>query len=78
MRPEHLEVGPQRNGSIQARIDFSEYLGNTRYLYCITPGGETLVAEQRTGAEVDPGETIWLSCDPDHLRLFAKSGQRLR
>ena len=78
VRPEHLEVGPKREGGIEARVDFSEYLGNTRYLYCITPSGETLVAEQRSGADVDAGETIWLSCDPDNLRLFAKSGQRLR
>ena len=73
-----LEAGLRREASIGARIDFSQYLGNTHYLYCITPSEETLVAEQRRGAAISPGETIWLSCDLANLRLFAKSGDRFR
>jgi lactose/L-arabinose transport system ATP-binding protein len=78
IRPEHLEPGPQRPDSIEARVDFSEYLGNTRFLYCVTPGGETLVVEQRSGPDLETGETVWLSCAPANLRLFTKSGERLR
>ncbi len=59
-------------------VDFSEYLGNTRYLYCVTPKGETLVVEQRDGADFSAGQTVWLAAQPANLRVFKKSGERLR
>jgi len=78
IRPEHLHPGAERPGAIAARVDFSEYLGNTRYLYCVTGSGETLVAEQRDGDDFAPGQPAWLGCEPAQMRLFAKTGERLR
>ena len=78
IRPEHLEPVPQGPGMIEAQVDFSEYLGNTRYLYCVNGAGETLVVEQRSGSDLSHGETVWLGCDPTHLRLFDTAGARLR
>jgi lactose/L-arabinose transport system ATP-binding protein len=78
LRPEHLSIVPQGPGAIQARIEFFEYLGNTRFLYCITLAGENLVVEQRGGQNLAVGETVWLACDPAHLRIFDESGARIR
>jgi lactose/L-arabinose transport system ATP-binding protein len=78
VRPEHLVIVPEGPGAIRARLDFFEYLGNTRYLYCVTPEGDDLVVEQQGGNESSPGDTIWLGCDPRHLLVFDEGGRRLR
>ncbi|HEY8360971.1 MAG TPA: ABC transporter ATP-binding protein [Ramlibacter sp.] len=78
VRPEHLGPGPQDPGAVAAQVDFSEYLGNTRYLYCVTSNGDTLVVEQRTGTDLAPGASVWLHAAPAALRVFAPSGARLR
>lgn len=73
IRPEHLEPVPRRDGAIEALVEFSEYLGHTRYLYCIAPDDETLVVEQRNGADLDAGALVWLACDPANLRFFRQA-----
>ena len=78
MRPEHLTAGPRSEASIEASVDFVEYLGTTRYLYCTLGNGATLVVELRDGDDVEAGETIWLDCERSRMRLFSTAGQRLR
>ena len=78
IRPEHLTVGGGGEGALRVKVDFSEYLGSTRYLYCYLPSGEMITVEQRDGRDFSPGEEAWLSCDSECLRLFADDGQRLR
>ncbi|TCV65878.1 lactose/L-arabinose transport system ATP-binding protein [Neorhizobium sp. S3-V5DH] len=51
IRPEHLIVGDRREDALRVEIDFSEYLGSTRYLYCYLPGGEMVTVEQRDGRD---------------------------
>jgi lactose/L-arabinose transport system ATP-binding protein len=52
IRPEHLFPGERRESSLRARIDFAEYLGSTRYLYCNLESGESLTVEQREGRDL--------------------------
>jgi lactose/L-arabinose transport system ATP-binding protein len=77
MRPEHLIAGPQSEGSIKAAVDFVEYLGTTRYLYCSLNNGVSLVAELREGDDVEAGETVWLDCERSRMRLFSTAGNRI-
>jgi lactose/L-arabinose transport system ATP-binding protein len=77
IRPEHLIVGDRREDALRVEIDFSEYLGSTRYLYCYLPGGEMVTVEQRDGRDFSPGEDAWLSWEPECIRLFAADGRRL-
>lgn len=78
IRPEHLTMGVRRDDALQVKVDFSEYLGSTRYLYCYLASGEMITVEQRDGRDFSPGEEAWLSCSAECLRLFAADGQRLR
>ncbi len=58
IRPEHIAVaepGPER---ITAQVEFSEYLGGTRYLYCQLEDGQSLVVEQREGPNWQAGERL--------------------
>ncbi|GLQ08100.1 sugar ABC transporter ATP-binding protein [Devosia yakushimensis] len=78
LRPEHLvlaEAGPDR---LSARVDFSEYLGGTRYLYCQLADGQALVAESREGPDIEAGAAVHFTWKPEHLRLFDAAGLRLR
>jgi len=78
LRPEHLMVGAAGEGTLKATIDFSEYLGGIRYLYCQLDDGQTLIVEQREGDEYHSGDEVHLSWKPEKLRLFTPDGSRIR
>jgi lactose/L-arabinose transport system ATP-binding protein len=78
IRPEHLLPGERREGSLRAHVDFAEYLGSTRYLYCTLGSGESITVEQREGSDFASGDEVWLNCDVEALRLFSPAGERLR
>jgi lactose/L-arabinose transport system ATP-binding protein len=78
IRPEHLSPGEQRSNALRATVDFAEYLGSTRYLYCYLSNGESVTVEQRDGSDFVPGAEVWLEYDAASLRFFSADGQRLR
>jgi len=78
VRPEHLSVGGSRENALRATVDFAEYLGSTRYLYCNLSSGDSITVEQRDGADLAPGAEVWLSHAPECRRLFSENGERLR
>jgi len=78
IRPEHLAPGDRRESSLRAHVDFAEYLGSTRYLYCNLAGGESITVEQRDGGDFAAGDEVWLNCDASSVRLFSAAGERLR
>jgi lactose/L-arabinose transport system ATP-binding protein len=78
IRPEHLRLGDRQESALRATVDFAEYLGSTRYLYCYLPGGESITVEQRGGRDFSQGEEVWLNYDAENLRLFSPDGARLR
>lgn len=43
-------------------VGVTEYLGSTRYLYCQTEDGQSLVSEYRDGPEIERGDTLHLRC----------------
>jgi lactose/L-arabinose transport system ATP-binding protein len=78
MRPEHLALGVADENSLPAAVEFSEYLGGTRFLYARLADGQSIVAEHRDGPDVKAGETVHLRCRPERMRLFSSAGDRLR
>ncbi|MDL2408537.1 sn-glycerol-3-phosphate ABC transporter ATP-binding protein UgpC [Rhizobium calliandrae] len=78
MRPEHLIVVPDSHDAIRVTVDFDEYLGGTRYLYCQTEDGQNLIAEYREGPDVQRGDALYLRCSPERRRYFDGQGNRLR
>ena len=78
IRPEHLSPGDRRDNALRAHVDFTEYLGSTRYLYCSLASGESVTVEQRDGIDLSAGDEVWLNFRIDSLRLFSSGGERLR
>jgi lactose/L-arabinose transport system ATP-binding protein len=78
MRPEHLALGAADENSLPAVVEFSEYLGGTRFLYARLVDRQSIVAEHRNGPDVKAGETVHLSFPPERMRLFSSTGERLR
>ena len=78
MRPEHLVVASDGDDAVRVTVDFDEYLGGTRYLYCQTEDGQNLIAEYREGPDVQRGDTLYLRCTPERRRYFDGQGNRLR
>ncbi len=77
LRPEHVAPGEEGDGRITAQVEVKEYLGSTAYLHCRTSDGQALVAEQRGGAEHEPGDAVRLAFSSRHLHLFDEAGLRL-
>ena len=77
LRPEHLMLSAPGPGTLKANVDFFEYLGGTRYLYCQLPDGQNLVAEQREGEDLAAGDTVHFTWKPKDLRLFDTRGLKL-
>ncbi len=77
IRPEHLLVSSAGEGMLQAKVDFSEYLGGTQFLYCQTDDGQSIIAEHRSPVPVDAGDTVHFSWDSAQLRLFDSAGIRI-
>jgi lactose/L-arabinose transport system ATP-binding protein len=78
MRPEHMIVTLPGPDTIAATVDFSEYLGGTRFLYCQLEDGQSLVVEQRDGPNYAAGDRLSLSVPSDQKRYFGADGRRLR
>ena len=77
IRPEHIAVAAGARGAIVARVEFFEYLGGTRYVYCVLEDGQNLVVEQRSGPDVAPGATIGLDLSTTTRLFFNNEGKRL-
>ena len=78
LRPEHLKVASEVPGSLTARVDFSEYLGGTQYLYCQLADGQSLTVEHRSSVGIEAGEQVSLLFEPSDCRFFDEDGKRLR
>jgi lactose/L-arabinose transport system ATP-binding protein len=78
IRPEHLTLGEGAANSLSATVDFAEYLGSTRYLYCYLPNGDSITIEQRGGRDLSSGDKVSINFDIEALRLFSSDGERLR
>jgi len=78
IRPEHLKVGEDGHGAINATVDFAEYLGGTQFLYCQLDDGQPLTVEYRENVEITAGSRLSFSSEMGHQRLFDGDGRRLR
>lgn len=80
IRPEHLtvenDVTPEH--SLDATVEFSEYLGGTQYLHCQLSDGQAATVEYRSPVSVKPGTRIVLSWRLENTHFFTSAGIRIR
>ncbi len=78
VRAENIQVVDTPGQTLKAVIDFAEYLGGTRYLYCALEDGQALVIEERSGRDFMSGQTIHIAVATEKAFLFDMHGARLR
>jgi len=77
VRPEHLSVSTNSEGTLHAKVDFYEYLGGTQFLYCQLEDGQSVIAEYRSPVAINAGDIVYLSSEINQRRYFDAAGQRL-
>jgi lactose/L-arabinose transport system ATP-binding protein len=78
IRPEHLSLCSDEEEALTAKVDFSEYLGGTQYLYCQLDDGQSITVEYRSSEPITAGETVRIASRPADRRFFGAEGKRLR
>ena len=78
IRPEHLQLSETCGQGLPAIVEFSEYLGSTRYVYCKLADGQTATIEHRTDFAPRNGSTVTLSMTAGKCFVFDDQGMRLR
>ncbi len=78
VRPEHIAIDGNAPISLGVTADVTEQLGGSSLVYANSPGGETVVIEQRGYSAVKHGDGFNFTFDPDQARLFDTGGQRVR
>ncbi|MCD1645575.1 ABC transporter ATP-binding protein [Aurantimonas coralicida] len=72
LRPERIEFCSEGEAIVPGRVIERIFLGDQWLLKVDTPLGELLVVRRNSGRrEPEPGETVHLNWDRDHLRLLA-------
>ncbi|WOS66486.1 ABC transporter ATP-binding protein [Sinorhizobium fredii] len=77
MRPEHIRIVVGGPDAVKATVEFTEYLGGTRYVYCRLGDAQNVVVELREGDDIPSGSTIWLTAPSERRRYFDSSGARI-
>jgi multiple sugar transport system ATP-binding protein len=78
VRPHHLEVVGDGEGSLRAEVGVVEPMGDEQIVYATLPGGERLVALAPPEPHIEPGAIVVIRVKSDALHIFdAESGTRL-
>jgi multiple sugar transport system ATP-binding protein len=78
IRPQHLEVVADGEGTIRAEVAIVEPMGNEQIVYTTLPGGKRLVAVAPPEPAITPGAVVDMKVKGDAVHLFdAETGARL-
>lgn len=74
IRPEHVALTP--DGPIEGTIVTDEYMGSAQFVHLDTTAGP-LVLRTQPDVGIRIGDTVRVTCDPRHCRLFDRDGQSM-
>ncbi|MGH1482575.1 MAG: ABC transporter ATP-binding protein [Geminicoccales bacterium] len=77
IRPEHVRLVDQANGTIPATAVSVEQLGSDSYLYCELPAGQALTVHHPGQTSARRGDAVHLQFDAGAAHLFAENGEKL-
>lgn len=78
LRPQHIEVVAESEGTIRAEVVVVEPMGNEQIVYTTLEGGQRLVAVAPPEPAVQPGTTVSMRVKRDAVHIFdPASGMRL-
>jgi multiple sugar transport system ATP-binding protein len=74
VRPEHLKIVDPEAAMLTGEVQIAEHLGGETFIYVTLPSGETVVAEIKGQADVQPGERVGLEVDAGSYHIFGSDG----
>jgi multiple sugar transport system ATP-binding protein len=77
VRPEHIRLAKD-GGEWKGRVGVAEHLGSDTFLHVHVDGGGLTTVRTDGERQVDHGDDVWLSPDPDRIYRFDQGGQALR
>ena len=77
IRPEHMRISRDQ-GEWAGRVGVAEHLGSDTFLHVHVDGGGLQTVRTEGDRDFVPGETVWLSPDPNRIYRFDGQGQALR
>ncbi len=77
IRPEHVRLTDQADGTIPATAASVEQLGSESYLYCRLPGGQALTVHHPGQTSARRGDAVSLTFNAKDSHLFRKDGESL-
>jgi lactose/L-arabinose transport system ATP-binding protein len=78
VRPEHFRNASKGDCDIAIKVDVTEHLGSTSYVYANTGGGEQLVIESEESRHEPTSDRMSVSIKASKAFLFDVGGARLR
>jgi lactose/L-arabinose transport system ATP-binding protein len=76
IRPEHFGPAGQGAADLTLKVDVTEHLGSTSFLYANTTAEQLIV--ERPDGEVTGADTVTVSIPESRALLFNQAGERLR
>jgi multiple sugar transport system ATP-binding protein len=73
VRPEHLHVTKEK-GTWRAKVQVAEHLGSDTFIYANVDGLGLMTIREEGEEELNPGDSVWLTPDPDRIYRFDKAG----
>jgi multiple sugar transport system ATP-binding protein len=73
IRPEHLHVTKEQ-GTWRAKVQVAEHLGSDTFIYANVDGLGLMTIREEGEEELNPGDSIWLTPDPERIYRFDKAG----
>jgi multiple sugar transport system ATP-binding protein len=70
VRPHHLEVVGEGQGSLRAEVAVVEPMGNEQIVYAALPGGKRVVALAPPETEIKPESVVEIRVKPDAIHVF--------
>lgn len=77
IRPERMRMGANSAFSVQATIIRTSIVVGGQHLATVQIGTEIAKLKISNREKIEVGETIHVECPPEHIHLFAESGERL-
>jgi len=77
IRPEHVEIVPDRQADSSVSVQIVEQLGGESYLYGLLPDGTALTLRCANESPVRRGETVFVRFQRTRLHLFDAAGAAL-
>ncbi|MEO8685429.1 MAG: ATP-binding cassette domain-containing protein, partial [Devosia sp.] len=78
VRPEHFGAAGDGAADIALKVDVSEHLGSTSFIYANTRSGEQLIVEREDVRHELGQDDLSVSISADNAFLFNSAGMRLR